>query len=254
MISFSEWVVHSDLLDLLRLLESAEYFQPQSYNAVFENELGKLLARIHDPDVRQQVSKLRGFDFGNYIARSLARTGFRGDDVQEHFHSLVMKLLLSPGGLFRNWNPAKHGPLERRFRAAVWNGIRNVVEKRRNYRKWMVAADPAVMSQIHPERQHHSTGVLDEFRKLVGEKLGKLAAAILDWRLDGKETKEMVGRAEFDSPSIYSIKREVGEIKKLAHRFASESGDPDFLKRVEKALSSGLQPPLRATACCAACL
>ena len=33
------------------------------------------------------------FDFGNYIARSLVRAGFRHDDVQEAFHSIVMKLL-----------------------------------------------------------------------------------------------------------------------------------------------------------------
>jgi hypothetical protein len=239
MISFREWVRHGNLLGLLRLLENAQFFRPEDYNGVFENELGKLLTRIHDPAVRQQVSKLRGFDWGSYISRSLARAGFRGDDIQENFHSLVMKLLLSPGKLFKGWSPERHGPLERRFRAATWNAIRNVVEKRRNYQRWMVSADPAVMAGIHPAREHpHSTGLLDDFRKVVAEKLGKLAAAILDWRLEGKQTKEMIGRAEFDSPSIYSIKREVGEIKKLAHRFAAKSGDPEFLAKVEKALSN----------------
>jgi hypothetical protein len=238
MISFCEWVVHSDLLNLLRLLEAAEYFQPQDYNSVFDNELGKLLTRIHDPAVRKQIEPLKGFDWGNYLARSLVRAGFRGDDVQEHFHNIVMKLLLSPGKLFRGWNPERHGPLERRFRAAVWNGIRNLVEKQQNYQRWMTDADPTILAQIHPARQHHSTGVLVEFRRLVAEKLGKLAAAVLDWRLDGKQTKEMVGQAQFGSPSIFIIKRAVQEIKALAREFASESGDPDFLKRVERALST----------------
>ncbi len=238
MLDFIEWVIHSDLLDQLRLLEAAEFFNPRDYDPVFDTELGKLLTRTHDPDVRKQITALKDYDWGNYIARSLARAGFRGDDVQENFHSIVMKLLLQPGRLFSGWNPERHGPLERRFRAATWNAIRNIAEKRRNYQRWMTTADPAVMAQIHPGREHHSTGLLDEFRKLVGEKLGKLALAILDWRLDGKQTKGLVGQAQFGSPSIYIIKRAVQEIKALAREFASQSGDPGFLAQVEKALSN----------------
>ena len=69
------------------------------------------------------------------------------------------------------------------------------------------------------------------------EKLGKLAAAILDWRLEGRQTKEMIGRPEFGSPSKYNIKREVQAIKSLAHQFAAQSGDPSFLARVERAIA-----------------
>ena len=241
MLAFREWVVHHGLLDQLRLLEAAEYFQPQSYNAVFNAELGKLLARIRDPDARHQIESLRDFDFGNYIARSLVRAGFRHDDVQEAFHSIVMKLLLSPGKLFKGWNPERHGPLERRFRAATWNAIRNIVEKQQNYRRWMVAADPTIMAERNPARQHHSTGLLDEFRKLVAEKLGNLALAILDQRLEERQTKDLIGSPELGSPSIYIIKRTVGEIKQLAHRFAAQSGDPAFLSKVERALSNEAQ-------------
>jgi len=96
--------------------------------------------------------------------------------------------------------------------------------------------DPSVMAERNPARQPYS-GVLDDFRKMVAEKLGRLAAAILDWRIEGKDIKDMAGRAELGSPSVYSIKREVGEIKKLAHRFAMESGDPTFVQKVEKAMA-----------------
>ena len=120
MFAFTEWVVYRDVLDLLRLLEAAEFFNPQDYNAVFEEELEKLLTRIHDPDARQQVLKMRGFDWGNYLARSLRRAGFPIDDLQDDFHAVVVKLLLSPGKVFKGWNPERHGPLERRFRASVW--------------------------------------------------------------------------------------------------------------------------------------
>ena len=237
MITFLDWLIAYDTTEaLLRLLESAEYFDPQNYNPVFEGELAKLLDRIHDPELQKQIEAMRGFDFGNYIARSLVRAGFRNDDVETYFHDLIVKLLLSPGKVFRNYDPSRHGPLERRFRASVWNGIRNIVEKIQNRQKRVTHVDPSVMAERNPTREPYS-GVLDDFRKFVAEKLGSLAAAILDQRLEGRDTKDMVQSAEFGNPSVYSIKREVGEIKKLAHRFAMESGDPMFLRRVEKAMA-----------------
>jgi hypothetical protein len=38
--------------------------------------------------------------------------------------------------------------------------------------------------------------LIDQFRQLVSQRLGKLALEILDARLAGKETKELVGKAE----------------------------------------------------------
>lgn len=110
------------------------------------------------------------------------------------------------------------------------------MEKIKNRRKRVTLIDPAVMAERNPAKEPYS-GVLDAFRKFVAERLGRLAAAILDWRVEGRDTKDMVGRPELGSPTVWQIKREVGEIKKLAHRFALESGDPLFLKRVEKALA-----------------
>lgn len=182
------------------------------------------------------MTELRGFDWGAYIARSLARAGFRGDDVQEHFHEIVVKLLLSPGRLFQGWEPSRHGPLDRRFKASVWNAIKNIAEKRKNYRRLMVSADPSVMAHTHPARSAYS-GVLDDFRQLVAQRLGALAAAVLDTRLEGGDVKNLVGRIEYGSPTSYAIRREVSAIKELAHRFAAQSGDPAFLAAVERAMA-----------------
>ena len=234
MLTFFTWLENQDTATLLALLESRDYFEPTDYNVVFDRELDKLLDRISDPDARQQIAALRGFDWGNYVVRSLVRGGFRGDDVPDNFQAIVLKLLLAPGKLFTNWNPRK-SPLERRFRTSVWNAIRNLAEKRRNYRKWMVSADPVALAERNPAKQPYS-GVLDDFRRLVAERLGALAANILDWRLQGEDTKDLVGRAELGTPTPYTIKREVQAIKALAHRFAAHSGDPAFLNRVEKAL------------------
>ena len=127
---FLDWLVFGNTSTLLRLrlLKHAQYFDPAAYNPIFNSELEKVVARIHDPDLRRQVEGLRGFDWANYIVRSLQRSGFKDDDsIQEHFHEIAIKLLIKPGRLFAGWEPRRHGPLERRFRAATWNAIRNIV-------------------------------------------------------------------------------------------------------------------------------
>ena len=97
------------------------------------------------PKFRNKIEELRGFDLGHYIARSLVRAGFRNDDVETYFHDLIMKLLLSAlVACLRDGIPQRHGPLERRVRASIWNGIRNIVEKIRNRRKVVTHVDPAV--------------------------------------------------------------------------------------------------------------
>ena len=212
-------------------------FDPQSYNSVFDVELEKMIDRLRDNEARQQAAEMRGFEWGQYIARSLVRAGFRGDDVQEHCHAIVVKLIVSPGRLFRGWEPGRHGPLDRRFQAAVWNAIRNITEKQRNYRRRMTPADPTIMAERLPGRRPYS-GVLDDFRRLVAERLGPLAAAILDQRLADEDTKDLVGRADLGSPGKYIIKREVQAIKTLARQFAAESGDRAFLLRVIHALEA----------------
>lgn len=234
---FVEWLAHRDIAALLHLLEGADYFSPTSYNSAFVAGLDELLGRIHDPAAREQIEAMKSFDFGAYIARSLARAGFTGENLQEHFHALVVRLLLKPGKLFRGWNPEVHGPLDRRLKNATWNGIRNIAEKERNRRKWSTNTDPGVMADRFAGRQDQSSSLVDQFRRLVSQRLGTLAAAILDWRLDGREIKDMVGNPQFGSPSVHAIKREVAEIKKLAHEFAIQNDDPAFLNAVERGIA-----------------
>lgn len=228
---FLDWMVNRDTATLLRLLESVEYFDPQSYNLVFNGELEKVLARIHNPDLRQQVSGLRGFDWGNYISRSLLRAGFKDDDQQEAFHQIAIKLLVEPGKLFTGWEPKRHGPLDRRFRKSVWNAIRNIQEKSRNRRKWMNAVDPVVMAGQYAGKQPYSD-LIDQFRQLVAQRLGKTALAILDQRLAGEDVKNLVGMSTIGTPSAFIIKREIRAIKELARRF----GDSTFSGMVAKAM------------------
>lgn len=232
---FTHWMVFRDVATLLRLLETAEYFSPADYNAVFEAELEKLIHRLPDEEAREQAITMREFDWGNYIARSLARAGFRDDDQQEAFHATVVKLLLSPGKLFTGWSPGRHGPLDRRFRQSVWNAIRNISEKSRNRRKRVALADPGIMAGQFAGRTPYSD-LIDQFRQLVAQRLGKLAADILDQRLAGEDTKEIIGKEEFGTPSAFYIKRAVQQIKALAQEFAAHRGDPAFAGMVSAAI------------------
>jgi hypothetical protein len=239
---FFDWMLNRNTATLLRLrlLEHAQGFNPGDYNAVFDAELQKLLNRMADSEARQQVAELRGFDWANYIVRSLQRAGFRDDDAQqEAFQQIVVKLLVKPGRLFAGWEPHRHGPLQRRFQAATWNAIRNIAEKSRNRRRWMHNADPTVMAgQFAGKTPHNNIYIVDEFRGLVGRKLGKLALAILDTRLEGGETKSLVGNPSFGSPGRWVVKRVVGEIKSLARQFAERLGDTGFLTMMDRAFAS----------------
>jgi len=235
MSAFLHWLVRKDAVARLRLLERAEFFSPQAYNSVFESELEKLLHHVSGPEARQQVIALRGFDWGGYVERSLQRSGFKNDEVQEHLHVIAVKLLVSPGKLFSGWRPERHGPLDRRFRNSVWNAIRNLAEKERHRHRWMSVADPTVMASRYAGRAPYSS-VIDDFRRLVGERLGTLAVAILDQRLEGKDTKELVGRTDLGSPSAYAIKREVAAVKDLAKKYAVVVGEPNLLTNIEQML------------------
>jgi len=236
---FFDWMTFRDTATLLRLrlLEAADYFNPSDYNQIFDGQLEKFIHRLPDGEARQQATAMKGFDWANYIVRSLQQSGFKDDDIQEHFHAIAIKLLVEPGRLFRGWESERHGPLDRRFRRSVWNAIRNAQEKTRNRRKWMTVVDPNVMAGQFVGRQPYSD-VVDQCRSLVAQRLGKLALEILDQKLAGEDANKMVGKAEFGMASAYYIKREVQAIKRLAQQFAAQSGDPAFLRLVTQAFDA----------------
>lgn len=74
---------------------------------------------------------------------------------------------------------------------------------------------------------------IEEFRRLVKERLGDLSLAVLDLRLAGGDTKSLVNSPKYGSPSSYRIKQVVQAIKGLAQEF----GDEEFKSGVEKAMA-----------------
>ncbi len=239
MITFYEYL---DLLSRLRLIETYFSFSPPQYNELFEAELEKLSAST--PEHREALERMRGFNWVGYIAKSLRNAGYHDQrEVQERTHDIVVKLLT--GGLFRDYDDQHHGPLDLRFKRAVANAIKNMVEKDRNRRRFLPSVGigqefrpGGTTADDLPDRVAAGGGdekVVDDFRQLVRNRLGELGLAVLDARLAGQETKSLIGREDLGSPGSYVVKQIVGQIKSLAREYAHRLGDPAFLREIERA-------------------
>jgi hypothetical protein len=82
------------------------------------------------------------------------------------------------------------------------------------------------------------SGLLDDFRKVVEEKLGSLALAIFDTKLENRDAKSLEGNASVGSPSIYNIKQSMRALKKLAQEFAVKTGNTAFINLLDRAKAS----------------
>ena len=215
-----------------------ENFDPAAYDDLFNRELDAVLPMVRNPEDRQRLASLRD-GWTNYIAACLRNAGFREQgDLEEQIHDVVVKLLVSPGGLFRGYDESRHGPLDLRFKRSVSNAVKNVVEKEKN-RKRLLPPAPlhADFVPARPEQDHDGM-IIENFTKLLQTRLGDLAVAIFNARLEGRQMKDLVGLPELDRPSRYVIKRTVQEIKTLARDYAQRLDDPDFLRRVERLLDA----------------
>ena len=128
--TFFEFLSDLDLLSRLWLLETYFSFDAEPIQPAFRRRIGKTVGivpgtpRGHGKDAWVQLGRV-------HRQESLRNAGYRDQrEVQERTHDIVVKLLT--GGLFRNYDETKHGPLDLRFKRAVANAIKNMVEKHRN--------------------------------------------------------------------------------------------------------------------------
>ncbi len=228
MLTFFQW------LSQLRLLAEHYFtFNPSEYNALFDDELEKTIQRTQDPAHRQILERLRGFNWVGYIAQSVRHAGYHDQrEVQERTHDVATKLLL--GTLFRGFDERTSGPMDLRFKRSVGNAVRNMIEKERNRRRWLPTVPLDDLPAGSPSEEDEK--VIENFRRLVRQRLGGLGVAVLDVRLAGGETKSLVGLASLGSPGRWTVKKIVCQIKELAREFFQ--GDPGLLRRIERAMAS----------------
>jgi hypothetical protein len=231
-------------LRLRSLLESVWYtFDAEQYNALFDGELERVIARVRDPAHREALEHLRGFDWTGYISSWVRHAGYRDQrEIQERTHDIVVQLLT--GKLFRGYDPRIHGPMDKRFKCAVGNAVRNLVAKEKTRRRYLPSVPIAqefvpgsVTAEELPAKsaREDDEKVIENFRELVRRRLGDLAVAVLDLRLEGGETKSLVGSPSLGSPGRWTVKKVVAGIKALAREFFR--GDPEMLRRIERAMT-----------------
>jgi len=231
--SFRKWgSSHPNAEIVLRLLEVSSEFPKGEYNALFRQELQKRADELGD-EPQQQVMQLHDFDFVGYIARSVRSAGFKEADVDPQTHELVVRLLVKPGKLFRGWDGAN--PLIARFKIAVKNAIINSAQKRMTRRKkipsWSVDQHPMAGMGI-PAQASMTDSVTAEFKEFLRQRHGQAAVDLLNQRLDGADTKDLIGKPGLET--AYRVKQLVQAIKKAAEEFAA--GDEKFLALVSRAM------------------
>ncbi|MHB8974053.1 MAG: hypothetical protein ACYC4N_26760 [Pirellulaceae bacterium] len=233
--TFIEWLCHAGLLDQLTLIENYYTYDQAAYNRLFQTQLEELLARITDPAHRAALESMRTMDWVSYIAASIRGAGFKDQrEVQERTHDIVTKLLV--GTLFRGYDETTSGPMPQRFRAAVTNAVKNLRSKEFNRRKYLPSVP--ITNEFQPGSVTHDEDreVVENFRRLVRERLGELALSVLDARLAGQETQSLIGREELGRPDKNRLKKAVQQVKALAREYAMTTGDQGFLRDVDRAM------------------
>ena len=228
------------MLGFLQWLTLREQFDPAAYDQLFDQQLEALLARMPDGEQRERAATTQGFAWTNYIAACLRNAGFRYQgDLEERIHDVAVKLLVSPGGLFRDYDERRHGPLDLRFKRSVGNAIRNIVALERSRRKYIPAVCGGTRAEDLPARPeaNYDTTLIERFRQLLAQH-GRLALAVFDTRLNGEQTKDLIGHPQLGNPGKFQIKRAVQQVKAAAREFAEASGDQAFLRQVERLMAA----------------
>ena len=211
---------------LSRLDENYFSFDPKEYNELFHKELEKVIARTSSPAHVKALEGMQHFNWTGYIAASVRHSGCRDQrEVQERTHDIATKLLM--GKLFRGFDQQTSGPFDRRFKQSVSNAIRNMAELERN-RKHNLPTVPiqqqftpgAVTADDLPAKSWtgsdpDSERVVRGFWRLVRRRLGDLGVAILNARLNGLETKSLVGSPALVPLAVGASRMPSGSLKNL---------------------------------------
>jgi hypothetical protein len=234
--AFKEWLLYQPNEPFGFLLEVSREFPRSAYNDLFNQQLERLASQVGTTDLRRQIEQAAGLDWCGYIARSLRSAGFQDHDIDPLTHEVVVRLLYKPGTLFSGWNGQ---PILPRFKLSVKNAVINLAAKRQTQRRRIPTVSTSdddgntasdKLAGSHPPQGEE---VIEGFRKFLWNRLGSTAVDVLDHRLHGGETKELLGRPGLETS--YRLKHIVQAIKQAATEFAA--GDETFLAMVRRAMA-----------------
>lgn len=212
------------------LHEVTELFPVARINDLFRQEIDGAVASVTNQETRDDLLSARDMNFVGYIDSSVRRAGFGDEERDALVQEIVTKLLISPGGLFSQWD--RVSPFSARFRVAVRNSIITLAQKRsRRQRRYQEL--PAHVAS--PAREVDQDDLVTQFRQWLGNRYGPDAVRVFDARLEGVDTKDLVG---MDLTS-YQVKKLVSKIKAGAVLWSR--ANPSFLLRVQKLMDAEAQ-------------
>lgn len=211
------------LAELLK--EHSEWLNPESLNALFRQQAEAILPRVQDPKVREDLLAFRRMNPIAYIDAALRRSGLQDADLDEAIQTIVVKFLVTPGNLFRGWKTDRL--FTPRFKTAVKNSAVTLGQrtKKRAKKFQELPQEPVAGKSVSGEDDP-----ITDFRNFVELRYGPAVLRVLDHRLAGGDTKELVGQPELESS--YRVKTAVLQIKAAVVRWAGSH--PDFLLRIHR--------------------
>ena len=210
------------------LLEVTELFPRQAMNELFQREIRDALPRVEDPRIKEDLESLAAWDFVGYIDRSLRRAGIGVEELDDAVQRVVVKLLVTPGGLFRGWNHST--PMTPRMKLAVRNSVITIGERTMKLRR----RSQELPTDLTTGRARNTDDLVHEFRLWLRLRFGETPVRVFDARLADEDIKELIGTEGI--PSAYALKKIVQEIK--AGAMAWTRGDPELNFLVRKMMDA----------------
>lgn len=196
-------------------------------NQLIQREIEEVISQVEDPEIRNDLERLYQMDYAGYIDKSLRGAGFRDPELDELVNDIIVKLVVSPGGLVSRWK--RDAPLSFRFKRAVKNAVTTLGERAVKQRRRFTPLPDAELQEKQPQSQED---LIEDFRKWIGKTLGPSAVAVFQARLAGQDIKDLVGTASAGIPSSYVLKKIVQQIKASAVDWAG--ADPVFQEKIRR--------------------
>lgn len=198
-------------------------FPRSAMNALFQNEIRKVLPSVGEGIQRDDLIALLDYDFVGYIDASLRNAGFDEAERDPLVHDLVVKLLISPGGLVSRWK--MDNLLSHRFKRSIKNAVITLSQKQARRRKRMRELPDDQVAREQPRDQDE---LVRDFREWLRLRHGEPAVRVFNARLEDRDIKDLIGREGI--PTAYALKRIVSQIKAAAVLWAGT--DPAFQERI----------------------
>ena len=190
-------------------------FPRYGFNDLFRQDCDKVLESEElTEEVRADLMSLRTLDLVGYVSSSLRRSGFQDFELDEIVSDMLIRLLVSPGSLFKKWD--RKGIMSARMKVAIRNGvITHAKQSQKRKRRYQELPDSVASRQCADDPE-----IIERFRDELRRRFGKAGVSVFDARLVDEDIKKLIGSEGISSS--YRLKVLVQGIKAVAQDFGDE--------------------------------